>query len=82
MLRLGILFPLIALSLTETLEVIVIRLKKESAYVETMINIGDSLGAVTAGALSFIFPIPAIFKLGALVLFPAIIIPIFIRQDT
>ena len=53
-----------------------------SAYAETMINMGDFLGAVTAGALSIVFPIPTIFKLGALVLLPAIITPIFIRNDS
>jgi MFS family permease len=53
-----------------------------SAYAETMVSMGDFLGAITAGVLTLVFPIPTIFKLGALILLPAILAPTFIQKDS
>lgn len=52
-----------------------------TAYISTMFNIGEALGAVTAGALSLILPIPFIFKLASLILISGIFIAFLIKQD-
>lgn len=52
-----------------------------TAYLSTMFNIGEALGAVTAGALSLILPIPFIFKFASLILISGIFIAFLIRQD-
>lgn len=52
-----------------------------TAYLSTMFNIGEAFGAVTAGALSLILPIPYIFKIASLILFSGIFIAFLIKQD-
>ena len=51
-----------------------------SAYFGTMFNIGESLGAVAAGALSLILPLPMLFKIAAGILILAIIASAAIKQ--
>jgi len=43
-----------------------------TAYLSTMFNVGEALGAVAAGALSILFNIQAIFKLASLVVFTGV----------
>ena len=51
-----------------------------SAYLSTMSNVGQSLGALAAGVLALVLPFPAIFQLASLLYIPTIVTPFLIRQ--
>lgn len=51
------------------------------AYLSTMFDIGEALGAIVAGALSLLIPIPKIFQLASLILLTGVVTSSLIRQD-
>jgi len=53
-----------------------------SAYFSVMFNIGEALGAVAAGTLSLILPLPMLFKIAAGILIMAIVSSAAIRQGS
>jgi predicted MFS family arabinose efflux permease len=50
-----------------------------TAYLSTMFNVGEALGAVAAGALSIIFNIQAIFKLASFIVFTGVFAVTFMQ---
>lgn len=51
------------------------------AYLGTMHPIGEAIGSLVAGAASLIFPIPTIFKISALIVFPGILVVSMAKED-
>lgn len=52
-----------------------------TAYLSTMFDVGEALGAITAGALSLILPIPNVFKFASLILLSGTFISFLIKQN-
>lgn len=53
-----------------------------SAYLSTMFNVGEALGAVVAGALTMTLPITSIFILAMFILLSGPFIAILINQNS
>jgi len=51
-----------------------------SAYLSTMSNVGQALGALAAGILGLVLSLPSIFQLASLLYIPTIVAPFLIRQ--
>lgn len=52
-----------------------------TAYLSTMFNVGEALGAVTSGVLTLTLPTESIFKLASIITIPGIFIPLLIRSE-
>lgn len=52
-----------------------------TAYLSTMFNVGEALGAVTSGVLTLTLSTESIFKLASIITVPGIFIPLLIRSE-
>ena len=52
-----------------------------TAYLSTMFNVGEALGAVTSGILTLTLSTESIFKLASIITIPGIFIPLLIRSE-
>lgn len=51
-----------------------------AAYLSTMSNVGQALGALAAGVLASVLSLPSLFQLASLLYIPTIVAPFLIRQ--